>query len=93
MRNRVAVDVGGTFTDLVTVDEKLQLKIAKSPTTPENHADGVRTALVLLRMSKILELKSGCLRVNILRMTRQLLPMLSSKARFVRWIFRDERPP
>jgi N-methylhydantoinase A len=45
MANRVAVDVGGTFTDLVLIDEEQMMKIAKSPTTPENQAYGVRNCV------------------------------------------------
>jgi N-methylhydantoinase A len=40
------VDVGGTFTDLVLIDEDSgELKLAKVPTTPENQAFGVLAAL------------------------------------------------
>lgn len=42
----VGVDVGGTFTDLVLVDEASgAVRIAKVPTTPRNQADGVLRAL------------------------------------------------
>jgi N-methylhydantoinase A len=40
------VDVGGTFTDLVVVDEATgEVQIAKVPTTPRNQAGGVLAAL------------------------------------------------
>jgi N-methylhydantoinase A len=44
--HRVAVDIGGTFTDLVTVDERDDtIRTAKNSTTPENFALGVLTTL------------------------------------------------
>ena len=46
MTQIVGVDVGGTFTDLVLFDtEKESVKIAKVPSTPENQAFGVMSAL------------------------------------------------
>ncbi len=42
----IGVDVGGTFTDLVTVDgDTGQIRIAKTPTTLDNQAHGVINAL------------------------------------------------
>src|SRR5437762_13784357 len=42
----VGVDVGGTFTDLVLVDEVTgDVRVAKVPTTIRNQADGVLAAL------------------------------------------------
>ncbi|MGY0692182.1 hydantoinase/oxoprolinase family protein [Virgibacillus sp. FSP13] len=38
---RVATDIGGTFTDLVYVDDKGQVEVAKSHTTPPNFEKGV----------------------------------------------------
>ncbi|MGG1535079.1 hydantoinase/oxoprolinase family protein [Brevibacillus agri] len=38
---RVATDIGGTFTDLVYVDEYGDIGVAKSPTTPPNFEQGV----------------------------------------------------
>lgn len=38
---RVATDIGGTFTDLVYVDQKGNIGIAKSSTTPPNFEQGV----------------------------------------------------
>jgi N-methylhydantoinase A len=45
--NRIAgIDVGGTFTDLVLIDEDSgELRLAKVPTTPDNQAFGVLAAL------------------------------------------------
>jgi N-methylhydantoinase A len=42
----VGVDVGGTFTDLIVVDETTgNVRIAKVPTTVRNQAEGVLAAL------------------------------------------------
>ena len=41
----VGIDVGGTFTDLILIDPVGGLKIAKVPTTVQNQAFGVMTAL------------------------------------------------
>ncbi len=40
MSYRIAVDVGGTFTDVVAVDPAGQVTFAKAPSTPENQAIG-----------------------------------------------------
>ena len=46
MSKLVGVDVGGTFTDLVLVDEATgDVRVAKVPTTPANQATGVLAAL------------------------------------------------
>ncbi len=46
MHRIVGVDVGGTFTDLILIDEDAgELRLAKVPTTPHNQADGVLAAL------------------------------------------------
>jgi len=39
------LDIGGTFTDCVLMDERGQLTIAKAPSTPPNFADGVLEAI------------------------------------------------
>ncbi len=42
----IGVDVGGTFTDLVSLDSETgQIQLAKTPTTPANQAYGVLAAL------------------------------------------------
>ncbi|MEZ5931590.1 MAG: hydantoinase/oxoprolinase family protein [Alphaproteobacteria bacterium] len=42
----IGVDVGGTFTDLVMLDsERGEIRLAKTPTTPQNQAFGVLAAL------------------------------------------------
>jgi N-methylhydantoinase A len=46
MTKIAGIDVGGTFTDLVLVDEATgEVRLAKVPTTPENQAFGVLAAL------------------------------------------------
>lgn len=45
-KHRVAVDVGGTFTDLFVYDEEAQaISIVKTPSTPRNQTEGVMDAL------------------------------------------------
>lgn len=48
MATRIAVDVGGTFTDLALVDQAHNLRISKSPTTPSDHAQGVLNCVDLV---------------------------------------------
>ena len=38
---RVATDIGGTFTDLVSVDKHGKITVAKSHTTPPNFEQSV----------------------------------------------------
>jgi N-methylhydantoinase A len=45
MSYRVGVDVGGTFTDLVLVDEDGGVVLEKTPTTPADQSDGVMQGL------------------------------------------------
>jgi N-methylhydantoinase A len=42
---RIAVDIGGTFTDLVAVDDQGQIYRSKSLTTPDDLARGIRDCL------------------------------------------------
>ena len=44
-RFRVGIDVGGTFTDLVSVDDEGRTLFAKSPSTPDDQSLGVMTGL------------------------------------------------
>ena len=44
----IGVDIGGTFTDLVSLDHKTgATSIAKVPSTPPTYADGFFSALAL----------------------------------------------
>ncbi|HSE92973.1 MAG TPA: hydantoinase/oxoprolinase N-terminal domain-containing protein, partial [Methylomirabilota bacterium] len=45
---RVGIDVGGTFTDLVAVDETGRVTIAKTASTPADPSDGLLEGLRLL---------------------------------------------
>ncbi|WP_062429286.1 hydantoinase/oxoprolinase family protein [Herbidospora daliensis] len=52
---RIGVDTGGTFTDVVLVDERTgQIVTTKTPSTPSNPADGF-----LAGVAKVLELHGG----------------------------------
>ncbi len=42
---RVAVDIGGTFTDLVAQDEDGRVAVSKVLTTPHDHSEGVMSAI------------------------------------------------
>jgi len=46
MKYRVGVDIGGTFTDLVCIDEEGRVKVAKTSSTPEDSSIGVEEVLV-----------------------------------------------
>jgi N-methylhydantoinase A len=48
---RIGIDVGGTFTDLVAVDERGRVTHAKSASTPEDQSVGVMEGLSLLAES------------------------------------------
>ena len=41
MAYRVGIDIGGTFTDLVVIDEQGRVNVDKVPSTPPNFAQGV----------------------------------------------------
>ncbi|MDX1376336.1 MAG: hydantoinase/oxoprolinase family protein, partial [Burkholderiales bacterium] len=47
-RYRIAIDVGGTFTDAVAVDAAGRVHFAKAPSTPANQAEGVLEGLTRL---------------------------------------------
>jgi N-methylhydantoinase A len=54
---RIGVDVGGTFTDLVAVDDRGRTTLAKTPSTPADPSIGVLDGLRLLAKTLGLELK------------------------------------
>ncbi|MBT5665638.1 MAG: hydantoinase/oxoprolinase family protein, partial [Rhodospirillaceae bacterium] len=45
---RIGVDIGGTFTDLVCIDDTGALHTAKTPSTPDDPSRGVMEGLTLL---------------------------------------------
>jgi N-methylhydantoinase A len=45
---RVAVDIGGTFTDLVLLEDGVATATVKTPTTPDDPSEGVETGVVRL---------------------------------------------
>src|ERR671919_2909553 len=47
---RIAVDIGGTFTDLVAVDDQGQVYRSKSLTTPDDLARGIQDCLSAARI-------------------------------------------
>ena len=48
MSYRIGIDVGGTFTDLVLVDDAGRVTHGKSPSTPSDQSVGVMEGLALL---------------------------------------------
>ena len=54
-RLRIGVDVGGTFTDVVGMDEAGTIRFAKTPSTPQNQSigvvDGIRKILAVFDMA------------------------------------------
>ena len=49
---RVATDIGGTFTDLVYVDESGEVGVTKSPTTPPNFEQVVMDVIEKSKVEK-----------------------------------------
>lgn len=89
---RVAIDIGGTFTDLVAYDETADDHLrAKTPSTPPLFIDGVMNALakVQIEPAEITYLKHGSTIATIERrgakaglvMTRGMRDVLAGRAR------------
>ena len=53
---RIGIDVGGTFTDLVSIDAAGHINLAKVPTTPADQSLGVMQGLAGLAATLGLEL-------------------------------------
>src|SRR5690606_17232865 len=63
----IGVDVGGTYTDLVAIDESGHTTFAKSPSTPADQSIGVMTGLEELAR------RLGLSRANMLAATTRLV--------------------
>lgn len=57
MNFRIAVDVGGTFTDVVAVDDLGKVTFVKAPSTPQNQAIGTMNGIE--RLAEVLGLNLG----------------------------------
>lgn len=55
---QIGVDIGGTFTDLVCIDDAGALHTSKTPSTPDDPARGVMDGLNVLAQSMSLDVKS-----------------------------------
>jgi len=64
---RIGIDVGGTFTDLVAVDQRGRTTIAKAPTTPADPSIGVLDGLEALAAAL------GTTRARLLARTRRIV--------------------
>src|SRR6187200_2269244 len=64
---RIGIDVGGTFTDLVAVDERGHVTLAKAASTPQDQSLGVMEGLELLAQAL------GCDRATLLRETERIV--------------------
>src|SRR6185369_959915 len=58
MSYRIGVDVGGTFTDLVLTRPDGSIRLAKSPTTPDDQSVGVVNGISLLAEGEGLSLQA-----------------------------------
>jgi N-methylhydantoinase A len=67
MNYKIAVDVGGTFTDVVAVDENGRVTFAKAPSTPQNQAMGTMDGIG--RLADELELDVS----TLLRQTERIV--------------------
>src|SRR4029077_12255097 len=57
MSFRVAVDTGGTFSDVVLADDEGHFSLSKAPTTPDKIFDGISQALEFAAAERSLELR------------------------------------
>ncbi|HEY4373105.1 MAG TPA: hydantoinase/oxoprolinase family protein [Burkholderiales bacterium] len=65
-RYLVGVDIGGTFTDCVVLDERGQITATKSPSTPGNFAQGMINALGVAADSLKLSFEDFCQDIKVL---------------------------
>ncbi|MGH8738967.1 MAG: hydantoinase/oxoprolinase family protein, partial [Burkholderiales bacterium] len=62
----VGVDIGGTFTDCVVLDGKGRITATKSPSTPENFAEGMLAALNVAADRLGLSFEDFCAQIRVL---------------------------
>ncbi len=62
----VGVDIGGTFTDCVVIDERGQLTAAKSPSTPPHFANGMLGAMEVAAQRLGLDMPTFCANIRML---------------------------
>lgn len=65
-RYLVGVDIGGTFTDCVVLDERGKITATKSPSTPGNFAQGMINALGVAADSLKLSFEDFCADIKVL---------------------------
>ena len=65
-RYLVGVDIGGTFTDCVVLDEKGRITATKSPSTPGNFAQGMINALAVAADELKLSFQDFCAQIKVL---------------------------
>ena len=56
----LGIDIGGTFTDLVLMDEDGNISTAKAPTTPGELEKGVFDAIAVAAGSRGIERRKSC---------------------------------
>lgn len=66
MGYRVGVDVGGTFTDLICVDDEGRVLLDKTPTTPEDQSIGMLDGLNRLAGTLGLEQEELCAQIDVI---------------------------
>ena len=74
MNYRVGIDIGGTFTDIVFIDENGAIETVKVPSTPENQSIAVMNGL----KKASIELDRKVLRDTPVRRTRTVATPIRS---------------
>ena len=78
---RIGIDVGGTFTDLVAIDEGGVATLAKVPSTPDDPSVGVVDGLATLAARLGLDRTALLARTERIVMARQSRPMRCSSSK------------
>src|SRR4051812_29867532 len=66
MSFRIAVDTGGTFSDVVLADDEGHFSLSKAPTTPGKIFDGISQALELAAAERALDLRQLLARTEVM---------------------------